>query len=230
MKESFLKKESAPLGTLENPIIDSAMTREQALRPNPKFEIPQEIFEMQELVTVKYLSFDGKYHQGQMVVDKRLKQDVEDFFQFLISEKFPVNKVVPVAHPDYDFSDDKSMEANNASGFNPRTKVGPISGSKELSMHAMGWAIDINPLLNPYFGGEGRIPVTPENPDATIAPGYEELYNIDNPGTITPQIAKFLKDRGWTWGLEWYNDKKGARVDIHHFEKPLGKIPVLKNS
>ncbi|MDP9249054.1 MAG: hypothetical protein M3M85_00890 [bacterium] len=119
-KRKKSKQEDASLGSMENPIIDSNMSMEEALRPNPKYEIPREVFEMQTLITVKYLSFDGKYHQGQIVMDKRLQTDAEDFFVFLREQEFPVNKVVPVAHIDYDFDDDKSMLANNSSGFNPR--------------------------------------------------------------------------------------------------------------
>jgi len=218
--------EVAPLGSLENPIIDSNMSEEEALRPNPKFKIPAEIFEQQALITIKYLSFDGKYHQGQVVMDKRLKKDVEDFFAFLIQQKFPVNKAVPVAHRAYEFDDDKSMLDNNASGFNPRVKVGPVGGSSELSKHSLGWALDVNPKINPYFGGEGKIPVTPIKPEDSGEAGVVEYYNIDKSGTITPWIAKFLIERGWTWGLSWHSEEN-PRVDIHHFEKTLGEIPKV---
>jgi hypothetical protein len=231
------RQENAILGSLENPIIDSNMSREEALRPNPKFEIPAEIFERQAVISVKYLSFDGKYHQGQIIMDKELQKDVEDFFAFLLEQKFKVKKVVPVAHKDYDFDDDKSMRDNNTSGFNPRFKVGLIAGSTELSEHARGWAFDLNPIENPYFGGPGRIPVTPFNPDDKdgirdkseyVDPEENdesgdtfEYYNIDKEGTVTPWVADFLKKRGWTWGMDWYKDEENPRVDTQHFEKKL---------
>lgn len=225
------RQEHAQLGSLENPIIDSNMSREEALRPNPELEIPEEIFERQALVTVRYLSFDGKHHQGQIVVDKRLQQDVEDFFEFLVEQKFQVNKVVPVAHKDYNFGDVESMEGDNSSGFNPRV----IAGTKRLSTHGMGWAIDINPVQNPYLGKDGF--VIPENPvpnpdlgegdekDGKL-PRYSVLYSLDEPGTITPWIAEFLIERGWNWGLKWYKEK-GRPVDIHHFDKKLGEMHEL---
>ena len=219
-----IKKELAPLGSLENPFIDSDMKPEEALRPNPKFKIPKEVFEMQTLVTVKYLSFDGKYHQGQIVMDKRLQKDVEDFFEFLIKQKFPVKKVIPIAHQDYDFDDEKSMKDNNTSGFNPRYKVGPLGGSTELSNHAQGLAFDLNPAINPYFGGPGNIPVTPVKPEDTGEPGVVEYYNIAKPGTVTQWIAEFLQKRGWTWGMEWYKNGENANIDTQHFEKKLGEI------
>ena len=190
------KQEHPPTGSLENPIIDSNMESGEAWRLNPNCKIPQEIFEMQVLVTVKYLSFDGKYHQGQIVVDKRLQKDVEDFFEFLIEQKFPVNKAVPVAHKDYNFDDNKSMSANNSSGFNPRFIAG--SNPPKPSKHGMGWAIDINPMQNPFLKGKGEDSVImPINPEDKEEPGIEYYYyNINELGTIAPWIADFLLERG----------------------------------
>ena len=47
---------------------------------------------------------------------------------------------------DYDGDDDRSMAANNASGFNCRR----VAGQRNWSDHAFGAAIDLNPLQNPY--------------------------------------------------------------------------------
>ena len=71
MHESYHPIESQP-GTIENPIIDSQLTKEEALRSNPDFLLSPEVFERQVLLPVVYISFDGKYHQGQIVVDKDL--------------------------------------------------------------------------------------------------------------------------------------------------------------
>ncbi len=221
-KFDFEKPNQEQLGSLENPIIDSNMSIESALRPNPNCEIPERIFWNQVMITVKYLSFDGKYHQGQIILDKKLQKDIKEFFEFLLKEKFRVNKAVPVAHEDYCFDDTKSMKDNNSSGFNPRF----VGGTTKLSKHGMGWAIDLNPIQNPYFGGKEKL-VTPINPKDKKASGNFEYYNIDKPGTITPWIADFLIKRGWTWGLEWYKAENNPIVDIHHFEKILGEIPKI---
>jgi hypothetical protein len=204
MNESISGRESYKPGTLENPIIDSKLTTEEALRPNPDFFLAPEVFERQTVLEVMYISFDGKYHQGQIVVDKDLENDVKDFFNFLLKQNFPLNKAIPVADKRFNFNDALSVAANNSSGFNPRA----IAGTDKPSNHAYGRAIDINPLQNPYIRG-----------DLTEPKGAK--YDKENPGTLTAEspIVKFLKMRGWNWGGD-YRDLK----DYHHFEKPLKEI------
>ncbi len=201
MQESYSKNESQP-GTIENPIIDSNLTREEALRPNPDFVLPAEVFERQILLPVIYLSFDGKFHRGQMVVDKDLEIDVREFFDFLLKKNFPVNKVVPIADKNFNFDDTKSMIENNSSAFNPRNKT----GKNEPSNHAFGRAVDINPLQNPYKKGE-------------ITEPLGATYTLGQAGTLTIEIVDFLRKRGWIWGGDYENLK-----DYHHFEKLLEEI------
>ena len=200
MNESYPKQEY-PLGTIENPIIDSQLSLEEALRPNPNFFLSPEVFERQVLLQVMYKSFDGKYHQGQIVIDKELEKDVKDFFEFLIKQNFPVNKVIPIADKKYDFDDTKSMNENNSSGFNPRNKT----GKNEPSNHAYGRAFDINPQQNPYKKGE-------------IVEPAGAVYDTEKIGTLTPEIVEFLISRGWIWGGN-YEELK----DYHHFEKLIEK-------
>lgn len=197
MKE--LSSVEFPRGTIENPIIDSQLTKEEALRPNPDFFLPPEVFERQILLPVIYISFDGKYHRGQIVIDKDLEKDVRDFFEFLIKKNFPVNKVIPIADSRFNFDDALSMLENNSSGFNPRNKT----GKNEPSNHAFGRAIDINPFQNPYIKGEVI------EPSGTV-------YNPEKLGTLTAQIADFLKTRDWIWGGDYQSLK-----DYQHFEKLL---------
>ena len=47
---------------------------------------------------------------------------------------------------DYGGDDDRSMAANNTSGFNCRR----VAGQSSWSAHAYGEAIDLNPVQNPY--------------------------------------------------------------------------------
>jgi len=203
MNESISRQESRGSGTIENPIIDSELTIEEALRPNSNFFLAPEIFERQIVLQIVYISFDNKYHQGQIVVDKDLENDVKDFFNFLLEQNFPLDKTVPVADKRFNFDDTLSMAENNSSGFNPRA----IAGTGRPSNHAYGRAIDINPLQNPYIRND------------QIEPGGA-MYDIKKPGTLTAEspIVKFLKERGWNWGGDYHNLK-----DYHHFEKPMKK-------
>lgn len=193
-------------GTLKRPIIDSKMSEKEAfdgLDPN----CPKEIRERQRIVKVKYYSFDKKFHQGQIIVDKDLVADVKKVFALALETRFPIYSVIPVSDPKFRkngrWDDDLSMIANNTSSFNYREKTG--GGS--LSNHAYGRAVDINTFQNPYIKGKLILP-----PNAVYDPAAE--------GTITADsaITKLFLQLGWGWGGDWT-----ALKDYQHFEKPLKK-------
>ena len=175
-------------------MIDADYTFDEALRGS---SIPSSVKNKLDLVSVKYYGFDGKLHQGQIIVNKEIANDIVDIFKVIEKTKFPVEKVVPIV--EYNWSDEKSMNDNNTSSFNYRF----ISGSRILSMHANGLAIDINPKQNPYVKNGTSIPAGSE-------------YKLKNMGTIEPdsKIVKVFKEKGWTWGGDWKSLK-----DYQHFQK-----------
>ena len=177
-------------------IVDSDMDLEQALSG---ISIPETIKNQLKLITVYYYGFDNNLHQGQLVVNKFAAKDLVEIFDIILETKFPVEKVIPISK--YNWSDDAAMKDNNTSCFNYRF----ISGSRILSKHAAGLAIDINPLLNPYVK-DGK--PSPENSN----------YNLNLPGTISSAslITNEFKKRGWTWGGDWKSIK-----DYQHFQKNL---------
>lgn len=195
-----------PAGTLEDPIIDSAMTEAEAfdgLRPG----CPPEVRDAQRLFDVVYYGFDGKVHKGQMVAHKDLVDDVRHVFSVALQEKFPIRSAIPVSHPrfrkDGFWDDDLAMEADNSSCFNYR----PITGGGRISNHGYGRAVDLNTRENPYVKGEKILP-----------PGAK--YDPLAPGALTrdhPVTRAFLS-RGWTWGGDW---KAPRPTDYQHFEKPV---------
>ena len=160
-------------------------------------EIPRNIKKDLCIVSVKYYSFDGKLHEGQLVIFKDLKTDIISIFNELEKEKFPVAKIIPVVA--YNWSDSASMEDNNTSAFNYRL----VKGTDRLSNHALGKAIDINPQLNPQIKKDEVLPV-----NGSYEPG--------KPGTITKNsiVVNAFKKKGWVWGGEWESSK-----DYQHFEK-----------
>ena len=176
------------------------MSLDQALQNLPP-ECPPEIYEKQTVIEVSYYSFDGQIHTGQVVIDRDLVEDIKTIFDLALQIKFPIGQVKPIADQEFQWSDDRSMSANNTSAFNFRFKV----GSNELSTHALGRAIDINPKLNPYIR-DGVI--LPEG--STYSPGAAGVLSADH-----PIVLKF-KELGWTWGGDWQSLK-----DYQHFEKPL---------
>jgi len=177
-------------------IIDSDYTLEEALKG---ITIPSTVIDELEIVSVSYYSFDGLLHRGQIIVNKKVADDIKDIFNVIRETKFPVEKVVPMA--EYNWSDEQSMLDNNTSSFNYRF----LSGAKILSMHASGLAIDINPIQNPYIKNGSNSP-------------SGSNYKLDAKGTICPdsEIVKAFKAKGWSWGGDWKSLK-----DYQHFQKTI---------
>ena len=191
-----------PEGTIENPVVDSAMTDEQAFEGHdPK--CPIEIINRQKMVTVWYYSFDKKIHRGQLVVDEDLEEDIKEVFRIALNEAFPIQSVIPISEKrfrkDGRWDDDLSMAANNTSAFNYR----PVTGGNSLSTHSYGRAIDINPIQNPYLKG------------ATVLPTGAK-YDPKAEGTLTADhaITRAFLQLGWEWGGNWED-----RKDYQHFQK-----------
>ncbi len=135
------------LDKYHHPIIDSNLTSSQALAQNPASIAPENIIKQQRLITVRYYSFDGKIHQGQMVTNAAVVNDVQAFFKEAMRLHFPIAHVIPAADPRYQWSDNAMMADDNSSSFNYRT----IAGQTTLSNHALGLAFDINTFQNPYI-------------------------------------------------------------------------------
>lgn len=175
------------------------MTLQEATRQNPHFICPPDILARQVLLPIKFYSFEGKIGEGEIVTDRDLAPDIKVLFEAILKEKFPITSAIPMASPLFEWNDERSMQANNTSAFNYRS----IAGTQKLSNHALGRAIDINPLFNPYIRGE-------------IVQPAGAKYDPAMPGAITANsfIVQFLKDRGWAWGGEWTSLK-----DYQHFEK-----------
>jgi len=184
------------IAAVQKIIIDADQSFDEALSGS---SIPSSVKNKLDLVTVKYYGFDGKLHQGQIIVNREIAKDVVEIFKVIEETKFPVQKVIPIA--EYKWSDEKSMNDNNTSSFNYRF----ISGSRILSMHANGTAIDINPKQNPYVKNGTSIPAGSE-------------YKLNVKGTIEPgsKIVKAFKERGWIWGGDWESLK-----DYQHFQKKI---------
>lgn len=192
------------IGSEKHPIIDSKMSKKEAfdgLDPN----CPESIRKRQKLIELKYYSFDGRVHQGQMVLDKDLVKDIKKVFDLALKEKFPIKSVIPVSDMRFRkngrWDDDLSMAAGNSSSFNYRE----ITGGGRLSNHAYGRAVDLNTFQNPYIKGKISLP-----PGAKYDPTAPGTFTADDP------IVKTFISLGWAWGGNWKSP-----TDYQHFEKPL---------
>jgi len=181
-------------------IIDSAMTREQALLFGLPENCPEDVLNQMTIVDVKYISFDQQLHKGQVVIHRDLEKDIKTIFELALSLKFPITQVTPISDERFNWDDTTSMEANNTSAFNYRMKIGKPG---EISMHGRGRAIDINPRLNPYIRGSLIHPA-----GSTYQPGNAGVLTADH-----PLVLRF-KELGWSWGGDWVDLK-----DYQHFEK-----------
>lgn len=159
---------------------------------------PAEVVASLALVDVTYHSFDCTIHTGQLVVHKAFAQEVQAIFAGILWLGFPLAKVIPIVH--YDWDDNASMADNNSSCFNYR----PIAGTTKLSWHALGRAIDLNPMQNPIRATDG-----------SHAPPHA-VHNPSVPGTLFREspVVTLFKMRGWEWGGDW-----NSPVDVQHFEK-----------
>lgn len=154
-----------------------------------------------DYLKITYYGFDNKPHIGDMVVSKEVSKEVIEIFKELYENKYPIEKISLIDN--YGADDELSMSANNTSSFCYRV----VDGSKVLSNHSKGLAIDINPLINPMV----------KNGDVSPRKGQDYIErNEDVKGMITKGDACYnaFTKRGWTWGGEWSNLK-----DYQHFEK-----------
>jgi len=177
-------------------IVDSNLTFEQAVQGS---NAPKQIIDSLVLIDVLYISEDKKIHQGQLLINKVVEKDIKEMFDMMLKMQFVIKKVIPINI--YKWSDDESMEDNNTSAFNYRF----ISGTKRLSNHSFGRAVDINPKWNPVIYKNGKL--APKNGS----------YDMNRPGTFYSEhpVVHEFKSRKWRWGGQFNKYK-----DMHHFDFP----------
>lgn len=152
-----------------------------------------------------HYNFDGETVEGELIVNKEIAQDVCEIFRELYEVHYPIEKIRLV--DEYQADDNLSMADNNSSAFNYRV----IDGTNKLSNHAKGFAIDINPLYNPYVRVKNGVQqVLPDNASIYADRTAFNPYYIQK-GDICYQI---FTSHGFTWGGDWENCK-----DYQHFEK-----------
>jgi hypothetical protein len=150
---------------------------------------------------LRYWGFDGRSHEGSLVVNRRVTAELTRVFRRLYDARFPIRRMVPVSA--YRGSDDASMAADNTSAFNCRRAVGSSTGS--WSMHAFGLAVDVNPLENPYvLRGQAMPPAGARYVDrGLVRPGMAVAGGA---------LVRAFAAEGWSWGGVW----RGS-PDYQHF-------------
>jgi len=148
-------------------------------------------------VQLDHVTFDGTA-RGELVVAAVLASRAASLFRRLWHLGFPVRQLRLV--DDFAASDETSMAADNSSAFNFRV----VAGTDLLSQHALGRAIDINPVENPW---RQRDRVVPDAGRAFVDRRAIRPGMIVRPG---PVVAVF-DELGWEWGGDWRHS-----FDDHH--------------
>ncbi len=164
-------------------------------------------YEELRYVSVLYEDFNGETRIGEIVCNKSIARDLVEIFYELYCNHYQIDKIKLV--DEYDADDDLSCAANNTSCFNFRK----VYGSDNLSKHALGLAIDINPFQNPYV-------TYPDGVERISPPGSEPYADRDSglPHIITEDdlCYQLFTAHGFTWGGHWRTLK-----DYQHFQKEL---------
>ena len=158
-------------------------------------------FDELSLLTLTYWDFEGNVARGPMVVNSAVVPDVVEAFTGLFDIGFPIERMQLV--DDYGGDDKAAMRANVTSGFNCRF----VDGTDRWSNHALGLAIDINPLINPWAREGNVLPLEGES--------YTDR-ELDLPGMINlgDEAVAIFEEVGWSWGGVWRS------ADYMHFSQP----------
>jgi hypothetical protein len=136
------------------------------------------------------------------VVNASVAEDVEWVFRRLFRAGFPIKHI---ALPR------KWRPGRNGGYASTRSVTAaficrPVTDGTSLSQHSYGWAIDINPLQNPYVRLDGS--VLRRAAKAYVDRSQQLPGMIHASGIVVRSFARI----GWEWGGDWTSIK-----DYMHF-------------
>ena len=137
------------------------------------------------LVAVDDLSWD--VHPGEVVA---LLSGIAAHIELAAKDR-------PITRKDYWNKSRRSVTAS----FNCR----PATDSTSLSQHSYGWAIDINPVQNPFISS-GKL--TPPSAESYRDRSQQRMGMIHDGDIVVRSFAAI----GWEWGGDWHTLK-----DYMHF-------------
>lgn len=177
-----------------------------------------EAISLEELRYIKVLHYNYKHEiqVGELVVNKKISDDCLAIFRELFENGYEIHSMYLIDryYVDGNVEDAKesadynSVNNNNTSGFNYRD----VAGTDVLSAHALGMAIDINPLENPSMCLDE---------DGNYSNKYLQLQDYSDRSILREHMIStddlcyqiFVK-HGFCWGGEW-----DGPADYQHFEK-----------
>lgn len=154
---------------------------------------------------VLHVGFDGETHEGEIICNVSIAEDLLDIFKNLYDAEYQIEKIRLV--DEYNADDESSMRDNNSSCFNFRF----ISHTTRVSKHGRGMAIDINTLYNPCVKVvDGKYFIEP----ATAGDYIDRTKNFAHKIDENDLCYKLFTEHGFEWGGHWKSLK-----DYQHFEK-----------
>ena len=184
---------------------------------------------------IPYYDINDHLQTGEMIVHQKLADEVLLIFQELYQIKYPIERMELVDN--FDANDWKSIQANNTSAFNYRKANDGQRDLDNLSNHAYGKCIDINPLVNPYiinYHSHNATPYTTHRPEdgpngTNSSNNHDDKFikrNTMEGWTEVEKREKIAKDTeiynifikyGWTWLEKAGSGEKD--LDSQHFQK-----------
>ena len=156
-------------------------------------------------------NFNNDIQVGEMIVNKSVANEVLGIFKQLFSDGYQIYSMYLIDNfweKNAGTADWNSIEANNTSCFCYRAATG---GSK-LSKHALGRAIDINPMQNPYVTyKDGKPQYSHSNAADYVSNRSSKKAHVI---TTSDKAYKLFTKKGWSWGGNWSSPK-----DYQHFQK-----------
>ena len=144
-------------------------------------------------LTLRHWNMQGEEKAGELVCNAQIADDLLAIFEELYDAHYPIHSVRLI--DDFGADDEASVEANNTSSFCYRK----VAGTKTLSRHARGMAIDINPKDNPMVKAKRKGGPIPK---------------VAHTITESDICYKAFRKRGFTWGGHWRTVK-----DYQHFQR-----------
>ncbi len=158
-------------------------------------------FDQLRLLTLSHWDFNDQPATGELVVHADWAEEIVGVFEAIFDAGFPIERMELIDV--YEGDDLLSIAANNTSGFNCREV---LNRPGVWSNHAIGTAIDINPVQNPYLSRNGE--VLPIDGEAFLDRSQQAKGGIYIGDAVTEAFTAI----GWGWGGNWTSSK-----DWQHF-------------
>ena len=168
--------------------------------------LPVISFEELRYVHIWHYDFSGNPVEGELICNEYVAQDIVEIFYELYRNEYKLEKVLLV--DEYDGDTNAALEDNNTCCFHCNL----AEGDSDVSKHAYGLAIDINPSYNPYvvYEKDGTEKIYPAAALDYADRSKSFAYKIDE----NDLCYKLFVRHGFIWGGN-RNDGKAYM----HFQK-----------